>query len=47
MCAMLHFNRDGEELRRIRKNLDVDKVEIIIDTAQAQLMNLMTRDSGV
>ena len=47
MVAVLHLSRDGEQLRRVLKNLKVCKVQTIIETVQAQLMNLTFRDSQV
>ena len=48
MWAVLQFNRDGGEFRHVLKNPVVCKVMTIIDnTVQAQMMNLIFRDSGI
>ena len=47
MWALLHFNRDGEELPRILKNHEVRKVQTIIETVQARYLNGLTAASGV
>ena len=47
MWAVLHLGKDGDEFGRILKNLEVRKVQTIIETVQAQMDNLIYRDSEV
>ena len=47
MWAVLDISQDSEEFRRILKQHEVRKVQTMIETVQAQLNNLLFRDSQV
>ena len=40
----MHHSKDEEKLQRIVQNLEMQKVETIFNTVQAQLSNLRPRD---
>ena len=47
MCAAVYFSKDNEELTCAIQDMEVRKIETIVETVQAKISNLKYRDQEI
>ena len=47
MCATVHLSEDEDDFKRIVHKMEVQKIQTVFETVQAQISNLKLRDQEI